>query len=145
MNMECFFYRYLKNPKNPLVVQDGGSCSGYLYTPVFHSDPHVAYFPEAWWMMRFFRRRCLKRANENGIHLKYGGVSVKWFDKCLYRVSLKDVEDLLNGIKTLSYDKMNLWICYSGKSKIEFVAEAEKLIRIMKEEPDYDYYFIAWW
>ena len=145
MRLECFFYRCLKYYKNPLVVQYGESCPGYVYRPIFREDPHVAYFAEAWWIVNLFKERCEKSAKEQGVHLDRGGLELRWFDKCLYRISLKDAEDLLNGIKNLPNDRMESWTSDCGKNKDELIVEAEKLVKTMKEESDYDYYFIAWW
>lgn len=143
MGLECFFYQVEKNPKNPPLAQgdQGELCPFGINMNV---TPEVAYFARGWWIVDFFQDRCEKYAEAHGIQLDYDYCDGCWFDRCLYRISLKDAEDFLDAMKNLPEDEKTEWASW-GYDNMEELVNAEKLIKTMKEEPDYDYYFVAWW
>lgn len=144
MALECFFYQVDKNENNPLLAQaeQWDICP---FDICLREDPDVAYFVRAWWMMYFFKDRCERCAEEHGIELDYEYYYGMWFDQCLFKISLKDAEDLLDEMKNLPEDVMKEWADFEYENRDQPITEVKNLIKTMKENPDYDYYFVAWW
>lgn len=40
---------------------------------------------------------------------------------------------------------MKEWADFEYENRDQPITEVENLIKTMKENPDYDYYFVAWW
>lgn len=66
-----------------------------------------------------------------------------WFDQCLFKISLKDAEDLFDEMKNLPEDVMKEWADFEYENRDQPITEVKNLIKTMKENPDY--YFVAWW